>query len=158
MLNPSNKPTPHQHPLPLWALKFLLFFLGISALFPGISLMVDPTGKGIQFPEGSLEGSPFYNYFIPGILLTIFIGLLPLMAWYVLWKKPESPFLEGINPFRNLYWGWTAALISGMGLVIWILVQMTMVPYFFLQPTLLVWGIAIMALCLLPGTRAYYKK
>lgn len=53
-----------------------------------------------------------------------------------------------------MHWSWTAALISGIGLVIWIVVQMTMVPYFFLQPLLLGWGLGIIGLCLMPGVRA----
>jgi len=132
--------------------------LGIAALVPGINLILDPSGKGIQFPEGSLADTPFTDYFIPGILLTVFIGLLPLTAWFALWKKPHSGFLEGINPFPKRHWSWTLALISGFGLMIWILVQITMVPYFFLQPTLLSWAIAIVLFCFAPGVRAYYNK
>ncbi|MFN0176458.1 MAG: hypothetical protein ACKVU0_17595 [Saprospiraceae bacterium] len=116
----------------LWILKTLLLVLGVFALVPGIALIIDPSGKLVQFPEGSLAWSPFPDYLIPGILLTVFIGLLPLAAWFALWKKPANAFLTRINPFPTKHWAWTLALISGLGLMVWILVQMTMVPYFFL--------------------------
>ena len=131
--------------------------LGIAALVPGINLILDPSGNGIQFPEGSLVNTPFTDYFIPGILLTVFIGLLPLTAMFALWKKPNIAFLQRINPFQARHWAWTLALMSGLGLMIWIIVQMMMVPYFFLQPTLLAWALAIILLCFAPGVRAYYE-
>lgn len=145
------------HPIALWLLKTLLLILSISALVPGIELIIDPSGKIIQFPEGALDGSPFTDYLIPGFLLTLFMGLLPLAAWFALWKKPRNAFLERINPFPGRHWAWTLALMSGIVLMVWILVQMTMVPYFFLQPTLLGWSAAIILLCLLPGVRAFYN-
>ena len=151
----TERPHAASHPIALWFLKALLLGLGVSALVPGIELIVDPSGKLVQFPEGALQGSPFPDYLIPGFLLTIFIGLLPLAAWFSLWKKPKSAFLSRINPFPKRHWAWTLALVSGLGLTVWILVQMTMVPYFFLQPLMLSWGGAIVLLCLVPSVRAY---
>jgi len=157
MKHPVDNQSIMPHPISLWMLKAMLLVLGISALVPGIELIIDPTGKLVQFPEGALEGSPFPNYLIPGFLLSIFIGLLPLTAWFSLWKKPKNAFLSRINPFPKRHWAWTLALISGLGLMTWILVQMTMVPYFFLQPTLLGWAVAIVLLCFAPGVRSYYE-
>lgn len=150
--------TSKHHPFVLWLLKALLLLLGISALIPGIEMILDPSGQLVGFPEGSLANSPFPNYLIPGFLLTAFIGLLSIAAWLALWKKPQSAFLERINPFPQLHWAWALALTSGLSLIIWIVVQMMMVPYFFLQPTLLTWGILIVALCFLPKVRTYYTK
>jgi len=48
------------------------------------------------------------------------------------------------------------ALVSGFGLMIWILVQMSMVPFSFLQPLLLSWGAALVLLCYNPGIQNYY--
>lgn len=146
----------HPHPFSLWILKALLLVLGISALVSGLELIIDPTGKLIRFPEGSLDGSPFSNYLIPGILLAVCIGLLPLTAWFALWKKPHMAFLNRINPFPHRHWAWAAALKSGFALLIWISVQMTMVPYSFLQPLLLCWALLILLLCFAPGIRAFY--
>lgn len=144
-------------PTLLWVLKSMLLILGVAALVPGMEMIFDPSGKSVGFPEGSLGGSPFSNYFIPGILLTVCIGLLSILAWYALWKKPDWAFCKSLNPFPARHWAWTAALMSGIALVIWISVQVLMVPYFFLQPTLWVWGLVIILLCLAPSVRAFYK-
>lgn len=77
------------NPVSLWILKAMLLILGISALFPGFNLILDSSGKGVGFPAGALDGSPFSDYLIPGILLTLFNGLLPLVAWYALWRRPN---------------------------------------------------------------------
>lgn len=148
---------PLPHPWPVFLLKFMLLAEGIMALIPGLLLIGDPSGKVIQFPEGALEQSPFANYLIPGFLLTLFMGVLPLFTCYALWKKPDNAFLQHINPFPKRHWAWTAALVCGSALVIWILVQITMVPYFFLQPALLSWGLITLLLCLLPKVKAFYQ-
>jgi len=152
-----DQPKTAQVPKALWLLKMLLLVLGMTAFPSGILLLLDPSGRSVHFPEGALDGSPFTSYFIPGLLLTVCIGILPLTAWYALWKKPAWPFLQRLYPFVDQHWAWIAALKSGLALVIWISVQMTMVPYMLLQPVLLVWGWAIILLCFAPGIRAFYK-
>lgn len=134
----------------------MLFVLGVAAFLSGIIMITDPTGSGLGFPEGALAKTPFIDYFIPGILLTIFIGLLPLVACWALWKKPSNTFMDQLNPIPSFHWAWTIALTSGVGLIIWIIVQMTMVPYFFLQPVLLTWGAGMVILCFSPVLRAYF--
>lgn len=145
------------HPTALWLLKTVLWVLAISALIPGMELMHDPTGKGVGFPEGYLAGAPFPNYFIPGLLLTVFVGVLSLAAWWALWKKPASAFCQRLSPFPDTHWAWALALASGLVLMTWIIVQVLMVPYFFLQPLLFVWGASIVLLCFSKGVRAYYR-
>jgi len=113
----ENSSTPY-HPVALWLLKTLLLALSVSALVPGIELLIDPSGKSIRFPQAALVHSPFSNYLIPGILLSLFMGLLPLMAWFSLWKKSQNTFLDRINPFPMWHWAWTLALFSGLVLII----------------------------------------
>lgn len=147
-----------KHPVSLWLLKGLMLGLGLSALPPGVSMILDPSGQGLGFPSGALEHSPFRNYTIPGYLLMVFIGLLPLVAWYGLWRRPRWSTLQRMLPFQKQHWSWTLSLASGIGLMIWILVQITMVPYFFLQPLMFIWGASVVTLCVLPGIRNYYKN
>ena len=141
----------------LWVLKFLLLFLSLNALVAGALLIADPSGQSIRFPEGALAHSPFSNYRRPGILLFLFNGVLPLYALYALWRRPVCLLCRWLNPFPALHWAWTLALTCGIVLIVWILVQMTMVPYFFLQPVLLGYGILIVLLCMMPEVRARYR-
>jgi len=136
----------------------MLFLLGVSALLPGINMITDPSGRKLGFPEGALAKTPFEDYVIPGMLLTVFIGLLPLIACWALWKKPSSAFMDRLNPFSSFQWVWTLALMSGLGLIIWIMVQMIMMPFFFLQLVFLVWGIFLVLLCFTPVIRSCFYR
>ncbi|HAD13371.1 MAG TPA: hypothetical protein DCF33_13150 [Saprospirales bacterium] len=147
-----------RHPFSLWILKALLFLLGIAAIPPGLSMMMNPSGAGVGFPSGQLDQTPFPDYFFPGLILAVFMGFFPLLAWFGLWKKFSWPLAERVNPFRQFHWAWTLSVACGICLMIWILVQITMVPYFFLQPTMFSWGGGIVLFSCLPSVRNYYQK
>jgi hypothetical protein len=64
---------------------FLLFFTGITASIGGFMLIYDPTGRPLKMSISILAGSPFSSFFIPGIILFLFIGVSSiLIAFYVL--------------------------------------------------------------------------
>jgi len=56
----------------------LLFFNGVSAIFGGGGLILDPTGASMQMPIEFLESSPFHNFMIPGFILFTVNGLFNL--------------------------------------------------------------------------------
>ena len=114
---------------PLTITTFIvLLFTGVGALAGGTPLMLDPSGKTMGFSLEWLHGSPFANYLIPGILLFIVIGLGSLAAALVLWKKPEI--------------SWMTTMIAGGALIIWILVQVSIVGYLsILQPIFFIIGV-----------------
>ena len=58
----------------------LLFFLGLLALYGGWCFISDPSGKSIQIPIEVLDGTPFNDFLIPGIILLIANGFLSLLT------------------------------------------------------------------------------
>ena len=68
----------------------LLLFLAINAFWGSIYLIADPSGKAIQIPIELLEGTPFSDYFIPGIILFISIGVLSLSVAFITIKKVKN--------------------------------------------------------------------
>lgn len=56
----------------------LLLNLGFAALYGGWTLISDPSGGKFQWSVELLEGTPFQNFLIPGIILFVMNGLLPL--------------------------------------------------------------------------------
>lgn len=69
---------------------FLLGFLGLGAIGGGGALIISPTGELLEMPLSMLEKSPFNSFFIPGVILFLVLGLIPLLLIIVLLKKPES--------------------------------------------------------------------
>lgn len=114
--------------------------------------MADPTGGLLGMPVALLAGSPFTDYLVPGIVLFVLLGLLPLATAVGLLLRPGWGWLRG----SGKHLAWLASLMVGVLLIAWILVQMTILR-FFLQPILLVQGIAIVGVGLLPVVRGHYS-
>lgn len=120
----------------------LVFFQGISGLFGGAALMLDPTGQLLQMPLSLLARSPFNDYLVPGIILFVILGVFPLIVWYGLWKRQK--------------WSWFGTLLVSVGLIIWIEVEIVMVGYQSSPPLQLIYGtlgILLMILVFLPPVK-----
>ncbi|MBN2350704.1 MAG: hypothetical protein JXJ22_17840 [Bacteroidales bacterium] len=78
----------------------LLVFLGIGGIYGGWVLLSDPGGNKFQWSLELLEGTPFKNFLIPGIILFIMNGLLPLaialLGIVKAWKYKWLIILQGI--------------------------------------------------------------
>jgi hypothetical protein len=121
-------------------LMILLVFLGFGGIGGGIALLMDPSGSLLGLPLDLLEGLFIESYLLPGFFLITAMGLGPYLVFFSFWK--------------GLHWAWMAALIQGILLVAWIVLQLTLwgapVLWHYLY---LGWGIALIALSLLPATR-----
>jgi hypothetical protein len=145
-------------PLIVKVLIFLEAFLGINGLIGGIPFMLAPDGHLLQMPFSHLKNTPFPDFFIPGVLLTIFLGLYPLAAAYSVWKQARWGWPEAINPFKQYHWSWAGSLAAGVIAIIWILVQIQWIPLGFLHVFILMWGILILIVTLLQGVRQYSRR
>ena len=150
--------TASRRPAALIALIVVQLFQAVGALGGGAALMASPRGGIIKMPLSNLDGSPFKDFLIPGIILFVVLGIGPLVTAWVLIRRPRSTALESVNPFRHEYWGWTLSGVVGVGLVIWIAVETLIVPYNFLQPLYAGVGAVIIVLTLVPSVRAYYRR
>ncbi len=147
-----------KRPLAFWLLLFLLFFQGVSATPAGLMLVIDPTGESMQMPLTWLEGTIFPDYFIPGLILTVVLGLGAFFVLASLLFLPEWRWTQRLNPVREQHWAWSAAAAFGVALMIWIVVQVLMVGLgAWLQPFYFGVGLAILLLTLTPPMRAYLR-
>ena len=65
----------------------MTLLLGLLAMGGGIMLIIDPSGKSMQFSLTLIENTPFTNYLIPGIILTVLVGLFSLVVGILIIKK-----------------------------------------------------------------------
>lgn len=131
---------PHR-PAAVWVLLVLLVAQGVSGLGGGLSLALAPDGSIMRMPTSLLDGSPFPDFLIPGLILLLVLGALPLVAAVGLWLGRR--------------WAWYAAFVVGCGLMIWILVELTIIPYDILQPIFGGVGVAIFVVSLLRPVRRF---
>lgn len=143
----------------VWILILMQFLLGIGAVASGALLVAAPDGHLLQMPLSMLQHSPFPNYFIPGSILCIFLGIYPLMAAYSLWKRPAWRWPEVLNPIHGIHWSWAGSLAAGAILLVWIIVEVILLrSVAFLHILYFVWGVALVVLTLAPPVRQYYDR
>jgi hypothetical protein len=134
-----------RRPYLLYVLMAATFFQGISGIIGGVGLLMDPTGESLGIPQAWLSGSPFADYTLPGIVLLLLLGILPLIAFFGL--------LTGKK------WGLFAALYVGIALLAWLFVEILVIGYQSQPPLQLIYGIlgvAILALALAPSVRHHF--
>jgi hypothetical protein len=134
----------------------LLLVLAINGLTAGVLLLIDPDGALLGMDDGFLTSSPFRNYLIPGILLFLFNGVLPVLALFGLLTRKQGGWIQRINIFPDRTWGWTLAVYSGITTQIWIIVQQLLTSFFILQPIISSFGVLILIISLLPRIQRFY--
>ncbi len=144
-------------PFALYILFFVVLFQALSGLFGGFALTFYPSGEMLNMPLDYLNNSPFNNYLIPGIILFVFLGILPAFLFYSLIKKPSSKLFELFNLYKESHWSWTFTLYVAIMLVIWIQVEIMIIGYALLQTVYGFIGIVMLIITLLPSVKNYYK-
>ena len=93
----------------------LEIFLGVGAIGGGAALMLGPRGEIIPLPVSALAGTPFGTYLVPGLILFTVLGVGPLGAAALAWRRhPIAPLIT---------------LGVGLALLIWIAVQIALIGY-----------------------------
>ena len=93
-------------------------------------LIYDSTGKPLRMNVSLLAGSPFDSFFIPGVILFLFLGISSIIiAFYIINDHTYSTRL---------------IFIQGIVILGWIVVQVLMIKYFhYLQLLYLMIGLAL---------------
>ncbi|HKR04567.1 MAG TPA: hypothetical protein VJY62_08010 [Bacteroidia bacterium] len=119
--------TDSSHKLVRCSLGALLAFSALNAFGGGYYAFAGAEGV----PTEWLEGSPFSNYFIPGIILFVVVG--------------GSFLLASISVFARLRFARQAAFISVAIVFIWLAVQLYIIGYVsWMQPTTAAVGCVIL--------------
>ena len=107
-------------------LSLLQALIGIGALPAGFALITDPSGASLGMPLEWLDGSPFPSFLIPGLFLFFVNGVAQVIAAVLSWRQHRLAGLFGIG--------------LGTLLIGWIIIQMMIVDFSWLQPTYLAFG------------------
>mgnify|MGYP000910627319 FL=1 len=135
----------NRRPGTVWALMVFLCIQALGAIGGGAGLVQDPV-ENIGMPLSMLDGSPFSDFLVPGLILLIVVGLPPLVAVY------------GLAGRRR--WGWWLAIVAGVGLLIWIITEVALLGYLpgtgiGLQIGMGLLGVLILVMALVRPTRRY---
>jgi hypothetical protein len=128
-----------KRPALLWALVGLLLVQAVGGIAGGVALVAAPDGSVLKMSTSLLDGSPFPDYLVPGLVLLLVLGVLPLAAAVLLMVRPAI--------------GWYAAFVVGCGLVIWLAVELTIIPFTVWHVAFGVVAVLIIATSLAPSVR-----
>ena len=130
-------------PLPIRILIALLLFLAVGAIAGGSVILSDPSGAFAQMSPRDLAGSPFPDFFMPGLLLLVVLGFGSAVAAFLLWKLPGRV-------------SWFFAVCISIALVVWIAIQIAIIGYRgWLRPFYASLGVAMLALLTTRSVRAH---
>lgn len=143
--------------LPIVILCMLLFILAFSSVIGALLMIIRPDGSLLELRQEWLTLTPFSSYMIPGILLFFCCGLFPMLALIGLIFKPKWKYAGTLNIYPDIHWAWTYSLYSGIIIIMWIAGQLLLFPHLWLQPVLILMGIAIIIFSMLPSVIMRYK-
>jgi hypothetical protein len=104
--------------------------------------------NNIGMPISMLEGSPFGDYLIPGLILMMVVGVFPLTVFVGLLLRSRP--------------AWWLSIAVGAGLIIWIVTEVALLGYLpgaglALQIVFGLIGAAILTLALTRPTRRFFR-
>ncbi|HEY4606764.1 MAG TPA: hypothetical protein VIH55_03870 [Acidimicrobiia bacterium] len=146
-------------PASVVALISLLIFLGVTALAGGAA-MVFGIGDGVVLPPADwLDGIPLIEtWVLPGLVLGIGFGLGASFAAYGMLRLPRWDWASLVERPTGHHWSWIAALLLGLGQVMWISLELIYLP----EPSWLnamygVVGLGLILLAIMPSVRSHLK-
>lgn len=103
-----------ERPVYVWLAVALELFTALGAIPVGLMFLTDTSGATVGLPAGWIEGTGFGSYLVPGLYLLLVngIGMLAVAALSVM-RHRAAPWLTGV---------------LGAGLVVWILVEILLLP------------------------------
>jgi len=125
----STIPRPELHAAGQVAIAGLIL-LGIGAIAGGTALVAAPDGSVMHFDPAILGGSPFRDFFVPGLILGGLFGI--------------GSFVVAVAGFRQARLAPFCAFAIGCAQMIWIVVELAVIRELsFLHPTMFVLGLVI---------------
>ena len=95
-------------------LGIVQMFIGIGAVPAGISMILDPSGRGLGMHLEMLANSPFSDFLVPGVFLLLVNGVGSLLGGIASFRRHRlaGEIAAGLGTFLVL---WIAAQVWWMG-------------------------------------------
>ena len=116
------------------ALLRLELFNGIAALTGGLLLVIKPDGSLLRAKLSALAGSPFSDWRVPGILLTLLVGCGFLSTWE--WQRRGGACALELS------------ILAGLGLIGFEAAELAWIGFQPLEAVFGVVGLAVVCLAL----------
>jgi hypothetical protein len=138
-------------PAAVWVTTGVLAFLGVSAVAGGTAMLTGVDGAAP--PQDWLADVPVVDsWVLPGLVLAVGFGLGSLITAYGMLSRRSWAWSRPVEGLVGYHWSWLAALLLGLGQVIWIGLEVAYLPE--LSRLQVVYATAGFALLLFPSLRS----
>jgi hypothetical protein len=96
-------------------LAALCLFAGLTAIWGGLELVFGRDGSPVRPPLSLLEHTPFRDFLVPGLLLTVFVGGINTLAGVLVVRRHSRADAE--------------AMVSGAVLAAWIVIEVLLIRH-----------------------------
>ncbi len=140
-----------------YLLMGLILFQSTGAIYGGGLLILDPSGKYLDMPLSLLQYSVFPDYLIPGLFLFLVLGIMPLVCFYGLIKRPPWKGLRFLNLYKNQHWSWNFSYYTGILLILWIDIEVMIIREAdIIHLIYSILGLTIIIIAQLPSVKNFY--
>lgn len=144
-------------PAVLNVLLLIQFTVSAMGIYGGTDLLLNSEDK-ISNSAEVLARTPFHSFFIPGLILAILLGIIPMILIVPLITKHSWKFASSFNIFKNRHWAWTFSLFCGLAVIIWSDVQFYMIGYSHkIQIVFAMLGLLMVIFAVWPSVMNYYR-
>ena len=144
-------------PLGPAVLASLVALQAVSGIGGGAVLVIAPSGGLIGMPLSVLRRGPFVDFLVPGVVLLLVLGVFPAAVAVGLWRRPRWGAVGWLEHAFGGHWSWVGAGVVGVGLLVWLAVELLVVGPSSLLVMYGLVGLAIVVVALMPGTRRFYR-
>ena len=152
-----------RRPVPVLLIIALEVILAVLGFASGITFLRDPSGMMHGMDTSILVTTPISDFTPVGLFFVVCYGILPSLAVYGIWTLPRLRWTDTVNKWTRQNWAWTATVVIGVILIVWIAVEVALIgspiglPRF-LQVTMALLGVVLIILAMLPRVRTYAKS
>lgn len=135
----------------------LLVFLAGTATGGGLEMLLFPQGNPFVKAEW-LDSVPFADWTVPGLILGLGFGLGSVLVLWGVLRRPSVTWLDRLATPTGHHWSWLGSIILGAGLVLWILLEVVLIPERSVVEVIYVGvGLALVTLPWVPAASAYLR-
>jgi len=141
-----------------WIVLILILSLhAFSAIGGGFVMVLAPDGSLLQITPELLEATPFSSYLVPGLILLILLGLVPVFILYGLISLKDLAWTRRLNLYPDRHWSWAFTIYLCIAILTWIFIELLMLRRFDpLMSVVGLWSNAMLVLILSPAMQRYY--
>ena len=148
--------TPAKRQPEVLVLAMLLFLLATGGFYGAYMLLADISGAKLGTPISLLDHLPIHTFLVPGIILLIFMGVIPAITTLGVLRVELFHAFQRFSLLKRYSWAYCSSVFTGFFLTGWTIGEIILWGANSLSVIYMLWGILILLVCVIPKTRKHF--